>query len=734
MPSATKAEALVAIQEVIDKTQPNATDTYPNALKARSALISKFPPLGPLDMLYMQKRYVPVVGAEKIKGYYHFVRGVNPASVASVSAYIVDVVRNNGLDPLPWVSTGAWQIISATFVSFNIISKLDVTVHVDFPGSTSAEAIHQSGTAQPLTDSIWHELVVSSVIRDITSYGERPLYPCIRTVSPPSLGLNSVFDIAARHSASRWYLSGRHDSDHKCVNASKSRIAKAILRHFLTSALYQTAIQFFLDPTLCQVDHTFAIYAATAARMNNDLPRSESIVEEVIQNNPKSSIAWQERAQILRAKGETSAALIAATTASSFEKPDLDLCILLANLHVDLKEYAKAFESLNEANVPTPPLDPFLRHLVPNRRNLTKPNTDASRATDAVRILADRIREERRLDTEKMDDETLYELPSKHMTEEERECYEVLAKILKDLSWDEMLTVRSQCFVMVKDIEDGDVSLSDEAASQESPADEINAQDLAQGITTVSLNDDSEEEEETNHGENGVLDDIEERKRTLEKTGKKVCKPWLDYLVTNMYHDLSAMAIWEADEQHDLKESIPPSTSNSEENGQSTVSTRDVEAQESERTFQRTADELAGDTKRPEADWMRRGDLALRLGKPEEAKVAFWTCTKLAARARSVSILSLCRLIEMSSAKGDVKSTIRCVDMLWAYLDSKTRNDNSEAIPSIPLVRKSVFTLISKRGLRVVREALNLSASVNRKRLEGLLLDAVALRVDGFLQ
>ncbi|CAN8065607.1 unnamed protein product [Agarophyton chilense] len=808
MPSASRAEALVGVQEVHDRPLPDAIPALPDALSARAHLLQKFPPLGPPDMVYLRKRYVPVVGAEKIYGYYHFVRGAHPRGLAAVSAYIVDIVRNSGLDPLPWVSAGAWQIVSATFVAYDVLSRVDVCVHVDFPGSTTASALDATGAAVALSDALWHQLLVSSVVRDMAAVGEQPLYPCLRVISPPSLGVDAAFRTAAVHTAPRWHLApSPHTSDPQPLSPAptpaSSPIAFIIRHHFLSSALFETAIQFFTDEQLCAADPDFIVHAATAARLARDLPRADALVQRVLDANPHSHLACTERANILRANAQLQPALNAAHTAALSANHDLDVCLLLADIHVDLKQHAKAFQFLNEFDVQTPPLDPFLRHLIPNRRNLTKPSDGALSAPDAVRVLADRLREEKQLSTDKTD-YALHELPAKMMTQAEEKCYAVLVKILNDLSWDQMLAVRGQCFVMEKDIEDGHLSMSDDEEQQqqqqqqqddhdehlqqnqpqnsveEAPGHEVEAEHISQRITTISLSeDDDERDRDRDHGgadvdahaddahaddadadddddeeqeqydehtpqqQNGDVDSVEARKRTLEKTGKKVCKPWLDYLVTNMYHDLKAMAMWNAEEQqHSTESSFPTSSATSDVDADhaaaaaaAVAATRDVEAQESEHTFQRTADEIVKETKRPYADWMRRGELALRLGKPEEAKVAFWACLKLAEKEKVVCVTSLCRLIEQGADDGDVKTTIKCVDTLWGYLDSMTKKkDNSEPSAAVPVVQKSVFRLISNKGLRAVREAVSAALDVNRKRFEGLLLDAVALRVDGFLR
>lgn len=782
MPSATRAESLVGVSEVIDGPQP-IDPSSPNmaasgfALTARAAALPTFPALGPPDMLYVRKRYIPVVGGPKLYGYYHFIRGVETSHVAAISAYIVDVVRNNGLDPLSWVSAGAWEIASATFSAYNCISKADLIVHVDLPGSTTAIAKGPDGRPLELTDLFWAELLVSSFVRDLNATGEDPLYPCLRVISPfTSLHVEPLFLDAAAECAHRWHLSGADSFSGATLFAARSRIPAAIRDHLIGSSRYDAAIEFFQRLRVCQVDPDCAAHAAAAARLKGDLAQASAIVDKVITANPDSELAWLERAKNLRFSGDLEKALEAAKRAASRATENIEVWVVLADLYVDLKQYAQAFEALNSAQMPPPSLDPFLRELVPNRKHLTTPVEGASQGTDAVRVLANRFREEKNMSTEKTDD-TLSELPGKLMTDVEQSCYAVLVKILNDLSWDEMLAVRGECFVMETDVENGRVLMTEEldaddpsngevAENGDVPDDDgeeadgsvshehLNGGDqqageelseATNGIATISLRSESEEStsangDVSNGNRGGDMSDI--RVRSLEKTGKKVCKPWLDYLVTNMYQDLRAMAMWNAEEQqHSAAAALAAAALARKlrrevgdgDSGSSSLVRDDVEGQELEHDYRRSADEVATTTKRPAADWLRRGELALRLGKIEEAKTAYWTCVKLAAKEKMLAVTALSRIMKLSSKDGDTRTTLRCADAVWNYVDANTdRKGSSEPTAPVPEVRTSIFRIISEKGLRAVREMVTSKVEVDRKRMEGLLLDSVALQVDGF--
>lgn len=741
MQSATRAEALAGIVEIQDGTVPidesDPMSTTGVSLKLRREKLSQFPPLGPPDMLYLRKRYVPVVGAPKLYGYYHFVRGVAASSVAKISAYIVDVVRNIGLDPQSWVSTGGWEVSSATYVAYNIMARADLGVHVDFPGSTTAEAFGRDGSPIPITDLFWHQLHVSSVLRDLSNHGERPLYPTLRVISPSfSLSYEHAFLESAIQCAHTWHLSGSFSTEEPSLLAAKSRVATIVQKHFLGAARYEASVQFFSDKRLLQSDPLCAIHAAAAARCMGDFDRASKIVDQALNKMPQSDLALLERINIFRAKGELSKALETAALTSSIPSTDVIFRSAVADLYADMKQHTKAFHMLNRADMSPPPIDPFLHALLRPRNPETTPIEGAGNGTDFVRVFAKRLRDERNASSEKAD-VALSDLPAKLMQDADHACYAVLVKILNNVDWDTMLSIRGQCFVMETDIENGQVPDEDDDIGDTKGSATSNSPSESTSNGAAHL--DSSPEQDANEDDARKETVVDERRRTLEKSGKKVCKPWLDYLVTNMYHDLRALAFWRAEEKEQasiaaLSSVAKRSHSKTSEAGEPGDDERDVEAQVTDESFKRSVEDIVNSTKRPSVDWLRRGELAARLGKLEEARDAFFVCVKVSEGEKKICVTGLCRLMLIAAQDGNIKDTVRCADSVWNFMDSNTdRKSTSEPSPAVVDVRKALFTLISAKGLCAVREVLTEPGlDVDKKRLEGLLLDAVPLRVDGF--
>lgn len=773
MPSATRAEALVGIREVKDGALDKSDMHSGPAINARIEQLPHFPPLGPVDMLYVRKRYVPVVGAPKIYGYYHFVRAVDVSSVAAASAYIVDVVRNTGLDHTSgWEvasSFGGFEVASATFVAYNIIKKADVYVHVDFPGSTTARATDANGHDVPIDEPFWQEIFVSSFVRHLASHGEKPLYPCLRVLSYTPRHETAFLDAAAA-CAHRWHFSGTDGMQDDTESASKSRIAKIIRDHLIRLSRYDAVISFFSRDRLREVDPILAVYAATGARLKGDIDAATRLVDDVINLKPKSDLAWMERARICRTKGRLEEALEAAKTATKFVEDEADIWILIADLYADTRQYAKAFESLNFADMPPPSLDPYLRKLVPNRKNLTSPLEGASRGTDAVMVLVKKLREEKNFTNDKIDS-ALFDLPARMLTDAEHECYAILVKILKDLSWDDMLAVRGECFVMEADVQDGRL---DETTDEEDDAGEDDASEITEesgerrdgdgaevhenhdesnghdGIGSLQENGESERaaSDDTkinidhvgdSQGEiaNGTEIDVDGHiKKKARKIGKQVCKPWLDYLVLNMYNDLKAMSPWNFEEERHATSIALASTvlaqRSQSENSAESPEPQDIEAPELEHRPRRSALEIVRTTTRPPTDWLRRGELAIRLGNREEGKTALEVCKMRSEKEKTVTVTALLSLMKLAAEDGDVKTTLRCANEVWTFMDIHTdRKQSSDPSPAVPPVRSTIFKLISKKGLRTVRE-IAYQVEIDRKRIESLLLDAVDLGVEGF--
>lgn len=821
MPSSARGESLVGVAEVIDGTSSIPADKWGKevSLESRTRNLKSLGDLGPPDIVYIRKKFYPVVGGSKVFGYYHFVRGVNVDSAASVSAYLVDLV-NTGLDAATWASTGSYEIVAATFRAFNALSQVDVVVDLKFPGGVSARGINATGEELELTDTLWAETALCAALRHVSSTGEHPLYPCLRVMDPSFETFESAMVEAAVACVPSWKGIGRADRSDVPTTVGTSRVAHALAAYFMSYCRFDRAIKFFSADAVSTTCSDTLIHIATAHRLQEDFENARICIDEAIRRTPKSAAAWIGRAKIHTAQNKMQDALEAANKACEFDSAGIAEFIALADICATLDKYQDAFIALNSSNIPQLELDYYLRDLVPLRGNKTSPVSGNAKGADATSVLAQRIKKEKNAFNSKCD-EALNELPGKMMTQTEHDCYEILVKILNDVGWDKLLSFRGSAFVMETDVsqeaEKDEKKLSEaNGTSDESVSENGDGNGSANGNAEPKPNgveksgdvllDDKKEEGETKTNGNGAdvgedggdtpklegvipanevpglnVDDavpesplpdgltdvpitpsVNSRKNVKEVqhvsrgAGKVVCKPWLDYLVTVMYEDLRAIAVWNAEERTFPPPSNGPSsskkwstpTASEHDKSKLTGSSSSSAATTPKLTKQssrRAPEDVASTTKRPAPDWLRRGELAIRLQKKEEAKSAFWTCIKLSEKVKTPAISARLNLMDLAANDGDAVTTIMCADNVWSFVQTsceKKSSSNSSSssssgniakpVSAPRVVQRAIFNLVSKLGLKNVRAALEKTEDIDRSRIGSLLLDAVSWKVHGY--
>lgn len=793
MAPSSRAEAVVGTPEVLDGKNvalPEGPDApLPPALRARIASMDHFPQLGPPDIVYVRKRFRPVVGQAYNYGYYHFIRGADASSPAALSSYIYSLL-NAGLDPAPWLASGSWEIVGATVHSYNTISHRDAVVDIKLPGGISAFSVGPDGEFLPASsdahDAFWKETAVCAVARSICNVGEMPPYPCMRAVYPLATPeAETAFLATAASCIKRWHLAGTDRAGVQAPTVANSRIAAAIAAYFMADARYARAQAFFDSDPVLVADPETGSYAARAANRAGMYEAAARITSTVLELNAAAGDAWLARAETLLLQEDMPGAMSAAHKATECAPDDLTAWIQLGELYVATGDFESGLVALNSADMPPPPLDPYLRELIPNRKNVTVPLKGGDQArSGAVRTLSQRLREERNASGERAD-EMLGELPGKLMNATERSVYAVLVKIQLAVGWDELLAIRGRCFVM-----ETDVLAASEARAAQRQSPQVGAKasngevdndgageseaDVIGDLSAVSLNDSKPEYLETKEtleisvsqedvgngngpstvvdfdpnwearekGEGSSTSDSDLPIRALDDIGKKVCKPWLDYLVTNLYEDLRAMAVWKAEELLHRNPSVAAADATSP--GQAAAAALRDESTDLEsggadlagpRT--RTSDEVAETTRRPPVDWLRRGELGLRLQMREMAKTAFLVCMKLTEKTKQQNVSALINVMTMSASEGNCRATLRCADAVMSFVDSETEYQAKQKSLQAgsecpPVVRNAIHQLVSKVGLNLVRSSLPSRMDVDHSRLEGLLLDAVVWKVHGY--
>ncbi|EME28816.1 Chs5p-Arf1p-binding protein (ChAPs) [Galdieria sulphuraria] len=795
------SDVLHGTPEVIEK------GTGGFAAEARQRHLTNFTGLGPPDLVCISKHWRGVVGKGVTQGYFHFVRGIKAESTASISTYLGRLIKH-GLEGASWYSGGGYKIVSAACRSYNSFSKCDILVKVDVPGSVSSLALFPDGHEEETSDLIWKETFVCSVLRASEGVGEHPLYPCLVAFQPlDSVSDERSFLTAASEIVSRWPLvgSGRPgltfgDSPSQ-VTPATCLVAEALFRYFAQDSRFEQAQKFF-ETEVGEKDVELKYFACRALKDSGNFSSARSLIDTVVQECPSFSAALLMSSQLYLETGQLDAAFVEAKKAVEVNEKDTLAWIHLANLYVEKGDLVESLIALNSAIMEPPTLDPFLRELLPARKRMTKPLPNTSGGTDIIRVLAKRLHEER-IGPATGVDESLAELSATLMTDPEKQAYQVLVKALNKFGWDEILNARSDAFIMEADIShlpegqessteqihETDVGKMQEAASssqenaesssdtagtkiskgQPSPGKDFTLSAETNGTDGQTKNVATEDNQVQGNDSSSVKEDkvrevggsseqriLKNKHASLEVYSskghkKKMCTPWLDFLVNNMYEDLRALAIWQAEDEQMAQNlrstsgtstshtsSQPNQASSSGTNSQNETQASQMQNDASYIAQSLDADQIAKQTKRPPVDWLRRGELARRIQRSSDAERAFRIAIILSSKnsgaEKSATVSPWLSLLEMYAEDGFASEALVAADAVWNFMDSHAdRISTSSFTPPVPAIRRAVFKLVHKHGLHKIREqVMDKRITINRHRIQSVLLDAVEWKVSGY--
>jgi len=710
-----------------------------------------------------------------LQGYYHFIRGIDLSSAASISAYVARLVNAN-MSSTANSMAGTWYLTSITIRAYNAFSKLDVVASAKLPGGMTVHAVTPTGDEQEMTPALWQETYVSGVARALSAAGEAPLYPCLKTFPPmPHSDDEARFVEAALALVNKWPAVQSPGEAARTelgpVGAAGSAMASLLTKYFQKYSRYEQAVQFFYEK-LDQDMQELGYIAALALKDIDRLDRARQIIDKLLRKFPNSCRVVMTSALIAMAEDDVDRALTEGFRACDMPTADNTTRTCTALLCVQEKQFSEAIKLLNDCDLEPPPLDHFLRKLISKSRRITSSvptGSSGSDSTDAIRVLAKRCKEERTNPSSGFD-EMLAELPARLMAESERDIYAVLVEILNIVGWDELLSIRGSSFVMESDaqaqsdLQDDDDQDEDEGSTPTKGGSGGNGKEgisqksaQVEGISRLSVAEDamdgaagsskapagkkeapSNEKDDDADGEDAAATEedtpaseaetpaaeaeVEAAAKTASKPrprrfgAKKLCKPWLDFLVTNMYEDLRTMAVWLAEDDQ-----MTQKHSSETENAPPVVL---------------TAQDVLNDTRRSAVDWLRRGDLASRLKRTDRAMLAYEVCIKLSEKSKIPCVAAWVSLCDLYSRHGMVEEAIIATDYVWSFMDANCDTGSSErharyTLP-VPPVEEAIYRLVSQFGLKKVRSVLNSDLSVAKPRLFSLLLDAVESQTFGF--
>ncbi|EMD34713.1 hypothetical protein CERSUDRAFT_116901 [Gelatoporia subvermispora B] len=403
------------------------------SLTARTESLSTFRELGPPDLCHVVKS-TGRSGQRDVSSY-HYISGVDASSSASLAAYINSLTYALE-DDSGWFSKGTtWKVRNGCYCCFNAFSRVDVRVDVKIPGGVNAYIVDLRGERHEATPDIWQETYLSALLRAIL-YSDDPTYwlEAYRKLDPIT---NLDGELRFLQAAEALFMKGWQvgsEPEIQVATVVSNHLVSAIMKYFGDSGRYQYAANLF-EKLAAREPEVASLLARCYIGMNEEV-KAVQIMSSAIKQTPQSYTLLHVQCDFLRSKGNQEWALKLARHAVNCAPSEFVTWEKLTDLYIDLRQYESALLTLNSCPMFTYNGRDAHRNLPPARVHLPPKGA-------ITEILPERTKTE---DDEA--DPALLRLPAPGLRGTWARAYALLARLVSQIGWDELLKTRSAVFVM----------------------------------------------------------------------------------------------------------------------------------------------------------------------------------------------------------------------------------------------------------------------------------------------
>ncbi|GAA5965059.1 hypothetical protein JCM21900_000664 [Sporobolomyces salmonicolor] len=410
------------------------------SLVSRTETLASFRELGPPDLCHVIK--TTGKAGQKDMGSYHYVSGVDASSSASLAAYLNSLTYTVEEAP-SWFfgSSGtksAWKIRGGAFCSFNAFSRVDVRVEVKIPGGVEAYVVDVRGERHEATPAIWQEVYLSAMLRAIL-YVDDANYRLagFRKLDPITTLDAELKFVAAAEAAffKGWQLGS--EPEIQVATVVSNHLTSGLMKYFGDSFRFGPAVNLF-EKLVVKEGEVACLLAQSYLGMNEEV-KAVRVLQSALQNHPQSYSLLHVQCDFLRSKGKHEWALKLAKQAVNSAPSEFVTWAKLTEVNIELGRYSDALLTLNSC--------PMFTY---NERDLHRMPTPAkSHLPIKDFIAASGILDDETTSSHSTDaDVALLRLPAPSLRGTFAKAYVLLAKLVSQIGWDELLKCRSQVFVM----------------------------------------------------------------------------------------------------------------------------------------------------------------------------------------------------------------------------------------------------------------------------------------------
>ncbi|KAJ1823032.1 bud site selection protein [Coemansia sp. RSA 2598] len=413
-------------------------------------------------------------------GSYHHVLGVDTSSSASLAAYINSLQYSLSESPGWFGASNGWKITSGTYCSYNAFSNVDLRVQIKIPGGVDAYIVTVLGERKEVTDELWRECQVSSLLRaillsDSLAYGVTGL----RRVTPVNgpRDESKVIEALMQQFWNGWSLGSNAET--QMISTARNFLADGIKKYFSDAGRYADFAAEILAPLAYAplggqqspartsmdfkgVDPEVASMLAECYLEGDEEVQAVRVMNQALKVKPSCYPLLHIQSEFLRRKKHLDSALTIARMAVKYAPSEFHAWAKLAEIYIDSRDFKRALLTLNACPMYTfvgrdmPRVPPPRRINYPVKSDILSDynlgesfdnsthgpvpsNTRASIDSDAPGYAEEMAQNE---------SSDILRLSAPTLNGTFAHAYRFLASIFGVVGWDELLMLRSQVFVM----------------------------------------------------------------------------------------------------------------------------------------------------------------------------------------------------------------------------------------------------------------------------------------------
>ncbi|KAJ2696975.1 bud site selection protein [Coemansia sp. IMI 203386] len=440
-------------------------------------------------------------------GSYHHVLGVDTSSSASLAAYINSLQYSLNESPGWFGASNGWKITSGTYCSYNAFSNVDLRVQIKIPGGVDAYIVTVLGERKEVTDELWRECQVSSLLRaillsDSLAYSVTGL----RRVTPVGgpRDESKVIEALMQQFWNGWSLGSNAET--QMISTAKNFLADGIQKYFYGAGRYADFAAEILAPLAYAplggqqsparasvdfkgVDPEVASMLADCYLEGDEEVQAVRVMHQALKIKPSCYPLLYIQSEFLRRKKQLESALTIARMAVKYAPSEFHAWAKLAEIYIDSKDFKRALLTLNACPMYTfvgrdmPRVPPPRRINYPVKSDVladynlgesfgnsthgpVPSNSRSSIDSDAPGYAEEMAQNE---------SSDILRLSAPTLNGTFAHAYRFLSSIFGMVGWDELLMLRSQVFVMEEEYRNSAVpgiAVDDEVEEEEEEGDD----------------------------------------------------------------------------------------------------------------------------------------------------------------------------------------------------------------------------------------------------------------------